>query len=61
MAACSNVASGAMLTKILDAATDALTAIEQGDIEIAKARLRAILSLMEGPPKRMDAGLPESE
>jgi hypothetical protein len=50
-----------MLTEILDAATDAITAIEQGDIEIAKARLRAILSLMEGPPKRMDAGLPESE
>ena len=46
---CSNVASGAMLTEILEAATDAVAAIAQGDITIAKARLRAILSLVEGP------------
>jgi hypothetical protein len=33
----------------LEAATDAIAAIEQGDMPIAKARLRAILSLVEGP------------
>lgn len=37
-----------MLMAILEAATDAIAAIEQGDITIAKARLRAILSLVEG-------------
>ena len=47
-AACSNVASGVMLTEILEAARDAITALEQGDIAIAKTRLRALLDLIRG-------------
>ncbi len=47
-AECSNVASGVVLTEILAAARDAITAIEPCDIAIAKTRLRAILDLMRG-------------
>ena len=42
--ACSNVASGATLTAILAAAHDAIAAIENGDVAVAKARLRAIVA-----------------
>ena len=52
MAAGSNVASGAMLMEILEDATDAIAAIEQGVIEIAEARRRAILSLVEVMPRK---------
>ncbi len=47
-AACSNVASGATLARIFEAVEDAIAAIEDGDIEIAKARLRATLALSKG-------------
>lgn len=47
-AECSNVASSATLTEVFEAAEDAIAAIEDGDIEIAKARLRAILALSQG-------------
>ena len=42
--ACSNVASGPILTAILEAAEDAIAAIEDGDVAIAKARLWAIVA-----------------
>ncbi len=42
--ACSNVASGATLTAILAAAHDAIAAIENGDVAVAKARLQAIVA-----------------
>ena len=55
--ACSNVASGA-LTEIVEALEDAIAAIEDGDIEIAKARLRAILALAQGPAETTGCAAP---
>ena len=39
-----DVASGATLTAILAAAHDAIAAIEDGDVAVAKARLQAIVA-----------------
>ena len=41
--ACSNVAIGATLTTILAAAHDAIAAIEDDDVAVAKARLKEIV------------------
>jgi len=56
--ACSKVASGAALTEILEAAAEAIAAIEDGDFEIAKARLRAILALAQGPAETTGSAVP---
>jgi hypothetical protein len=42
--ACSIVAIGATLTAILAAAHDAIAAIADGDVAVAKARLQAIIA-----------------
>jgi hypothetical protein len=42
--ACRNVASGLTLTAIHAAAHDAIAAIEDGDVAVAKARLQAIVA-----------------
>ena len=55
---CSKVASGAALTEILEAAEDAIAAMEEGDIEIAKARLRAILAVVRGPAETTRCAAP---
>ena len=57
-AECSKVASGAALTEILEAAEDAIAALEEGDIEIAKARLRAILLVVRGPAETTGCAAP---
>ena len=50
--ACSNVASGPILTAILEAAEDAIAAIEDGDVAIAKARLRKSLPSRHAASKK---------
>ena len=52
-AACSSVASGATLTEIFEAAEDAIAAIEDGDIDIAKARLRPFSPSRGASAKRL--------
>ena len=39
---CSNVASGAMLTEVLEVVDGALRALDAGEIDIARARLLAL-------------------
>jgi hypothetical protein len=56
--ACSKVASGAALTEIFEAAAEAIAAIEDGDFEIAKARLQAILALAQGPAETTGCAAP---
>jgi hypothetical protein len=55
---CSNVASNATLTSILEAAADTIAALDAGDIEIAKARLRAILALAQGAVESTGCAVP---
>jgi hypothetical protein len=45
---CGIATGSATLTEILEAAEDAIAAIEDGDAEIAKSRLRAVLALSQG-------------